>query len=156
MASQIISKWGTCTGAIGRKVWKYQRSQSTDKQNNRQKKKDKTLHRKLKIKQHVPHKKKGVYSTASESVRVMVFNATFNNISVISNQLFLLVEKTIDLLQVTDKLLSHNVVVSTPRHKGFELTFVVMGTDCIGSCKSNYHMIMLTVPLQKGNPFLLH
>jgi hypothetical protein len=36
--------------------------------------------------------------------RFMVFNATFNNISVISWQSVLLVEKTIDLSQVTDKL----------------------------------------------------
>jgi hypothetical protein len=34
----------------------------------------------------------------------MVFNATFNNISVISWQSVLLVEKTTDLSQVTDKL----------------------------------------------------
>jgi len=41
-------------------------------------------------------------------------------------------EKTTDLSQVTDKLASHNVVSSTPRHKpgGFELTTLVMiGTD---------------------------
>ena len=25
---------------------------------------------------------------------------------------------------------------------GFELVLVVIGTDCKGSCKSNYHMIM--------------
>jgi hypothetical protein len=37
-------------------------------------------------------------------VRVMVFNATFNNISVTSWQSVLLVEKTTDLSQVTDKL----------------------------------------------------
>ena len=41
--------------------------------------------------------------------RFMVFNATFNNISVISWRSVLLVEKTTDLSQVTDKL-SHNVV----------------------------------------------
>jgi len=35
---------------------------------------------------------------------VMVFNATFNNISVISWRSVLLVEETTDLLQVTDKL----------------------------------------------------
>jgi hypothetical protein len=35
---------------------------------------------------------------------VMVFNATFNNISVILWQSVLLVEKPTDLLQVTDKL----------------------------------------------------
>ena len=38
-----------------------------------------------------------------------VFNATFNNISVISWRSVLLVEKTTDLSQVADKL-SHNVV----------------------------------------------
>ena len=37
---------------------------------------------------------------------------------------------------------SHNVVSSTPLWVGFELlTLVVIGTDCIGSYKSNYHMI---------------
>jgi hypothetical protein len=30
---------------------------------------------------------------------------------------------------------------------GFELTLVVMGTDCIGSYKSNYHMIMTAPPV---------
>ena len=58
--------------------------------------------------------------------RVMVFNATFNNISVILWQPVLLVEQTTDLPQVTDKL------SSTPRPTGFELTMlVVIGTDCI-------------------------
>ena len=35
---------------------------------------------------------------------------------------------------------------------GFELTtLVVIGTDCIGSCKSNYHTITtMTVPLTYG------
>ena len=37
-------------------------------------------------------------------VRVMVFNVTFDNISVILWQSVLLVEKTTDLSQVTDKL----------------------------------------------------
>jgi hypothetical protein len=52
---------------------------------------------------------------------VMVFNATFNNISAISWQSVLFVEetrlpreKTTDLSQVTNKLY-HNVVLSTPR-----------------------------------------
>ena len=48
----------------------------------------------------------------------MVFNATFNNISVISWLSVLLVEKTTDLPQVTEKFLSHNVVSSTPRLSG--------------------------------------
>jgi hypothetical protein len=47
----------------------------------------------------------------------MVFNATFNNISVIS------------------------------LWTGFEFTtLVVIGTDCKGSCKSNYHTITTTGP----------
>jgi hypothetical protein len=52
--------------------------------------------------------------------RVMVFHATFNNISAISQRSFLLVEetgvpeKTTDLPQVIQTL-SHNIVSSTPR-----------------------------------------
>jgi hypothetical protein len=51
---------------------------------------------------------------------ILVFNATFNNISVISWQSVLLVGEIwvpgeiSDLPQVTDKQLSHNVVSSTP------------------------------------------
>ena len=37
-------------------------------------------------------------------VRVMVFNGTFNNLSVISLRPVLLMEKTTDLPQITDKL----------------------------------------------------
>ena len=44
-------------------------------------------------------------------VRVVVFNATFHNISVISCR---------------------------------DTTLVVIGTDCVGSCKSNYHTITTT------------
>ena len=53
----------------------------------------------------------------------MVFNATFNNISVISWWSFLLVrkpqytEKSTDLSQVTDKLYFHNVVSNKPHHE---------------------------------------
>ena len=41
--------------------------------------------------------------------------------------------------------LSHNVVSSTPHQwVGFELkTLVVIATDDIGSCKSNYHTITI-------------
>jgi hypothetical protein len=57
----------------------------------------------------------------------MMLNATFSNIS----------QKTTDLSQVTDKL--YHRMLYTSR---FELTTSVMiGTDCIGSCKSNYHTI---------------
>jgi hypothetical protein len=47
-------------------------------------------------------------------------------------------KKTTDLSQVTDKL--YHIMLSTLPWSRFELTVsVVIGTDCIGSCKSNYH-----------------
>ena len=42
---------------------------------------------------------------------------TFNNISVISWRSVLLMEKTSNTPQVTDKTLSHNVASSTPHHE---------------------------------------
>jgi hypothetical protein len=40
------------------------------------------------------------------------------------------------------RTLSHNVVSNTSRHeRASNSTLVVIGTDCIGSCKSNYHKI---------------
>ena len=52
-------------------------------------------------------------------------------------------EKT-DLSQVTDKL--YHIMLYTLPWSRFKLTTsVVIGTDCIGSCKSNSHMIT-TVP----------
>jgi hypothetical protein len=51
--------------------------------------------------------------------------------------------KTTDLSQVIDKL-CHIMLYTSPWSR-FELpTSVVIGTDCIGSCKSNYHTIMAT------------
>ena len=74
------------------------------------------------------------------------FNITFNNISVISWLSVLLVEETGgpgDLSQVTDKL--YHIMFHTSLWLRFELTTsVVIGTGCIGSCKSNYHTITAT------------
>jgi hypothetical protein len=83
-------------------------------------------------------------------VCLMVFNATFNNISVISWRSVLLVEETggprenhRPQVQVTNKL--YHIMLYTSPWSIFELTTsVVIGTDCIGSCKSNYHTITAT------------
>ena len=83
-------------------------------------------------------------------VCLMVFNTTFNTISVISWRSILLVEenqrirrKPTDLSQVTDKL--HRIMLYTSPWRRFTFTTsVVIGTDCIGSCKSNYHTITAT------------
>ena len=54
--------------------------------------------------------------------------------------------KTTDLSQVTDKLYHIMFYPVYTARVGFELTTLVMlGTDCIGSCKSNYHTITTTV-----------
>ena len=118
----------------------------------------------------------------------MVFNTTFNNISVITWRSVLLVEETTNLSQITDKLYRIGWLVGlwclTPLSTPFQLyrgsqlywwrkpekttdltpvtdklyhiklyqvhitwvglkltTLVVIGTDCIDSCKSNYHTI---------------
>ena len=74
----------------------------------------------------------------------MMFNDTFNYISVISWRSFLLVEKTTDQPKVTDKLYHILYRVHLAR-AGFELIMlVVIGTDYIGSNKSNYHTLTTT------------
>ena len=53
-------------------------------------------------------------------------------------------EKTTDLSQVNDKL--HHIMLYTSPWSRFELTTsVVIGTDCISSCKSNYHATTATL-----------
>jgi hypothetical protein len=83
-------------------------------------------------------------------VRIIVFNTTFNNISVISWRSVLMVEET-GQNQRPNKLyhiMLYQVRFSSPL-AGFEpTTLVVIGTDCIGSCKSNYHTITtMSAPL---------
>ena len=76
----------------------------------------------------------------------MVFNATFNNISVISWRSALLMEdleKTTNLSQVIDKLY-HIMLYTSPRSRFDLTTSVVIGTDCIGSSKLYHHTIMAT------------
>jgi hypothetical protein len=52
-------------------------------------------------------------------------------------------DKIVNLRRLTK---SHNVVSSTPRHEQHSNSYalVVIGTDCTGSCKSNYHTITPT------------
>jgi hypothetical protein len=53
-------------------------------------------------------------------------------------------EKTIDLSQVTDKLY-HIMLYASPWSLFEPTTSVVIGADCIGRCKSNYHEVMATM-----------
>ena len=80
---------------------------------------------------------------------LMVFNATFTHISVISWWSVLLVEETGGHAENHRPVASHWQTLShNVGHSPWSIleltTSVVIGTDCIGSCKSNCHAIMAT------------
>jgi hypothetical protein len=84
----------------------------------------------------------------------MVFNVTFNNISIISWWSVFLVEETEvpgenhQPVKSHWQILAHNVVSGTPHLSGIRtLNFMVKGTDCIGSHKSKCHAITTTTAL---------
>jgi len=83
------------------------------------------------------------------SVCLMVFNTTIHNISAISWLSVLLVEET----RISGE--NHRPVASHRQILSYDVVFlalvdillstsVVIGTDCIDSCKSNYHTITTT------------
>ena len=73
----------------------------------------------------------------------MVFNATFNTISVISWQSVLSLEETGVPGENHQPDGSHSQTLS---HNDVSSTLVVIDTDCIGSCRSNYTVMTTTIP----------
>ena len=90
-----------------------------------------------------------IYMYCNLRVRVIVFNATFNKIVTISWRSVLLVEKTGVPGENHRPAPSHwqtlsHCIIYTSSWPGFELTTVMLiGTDCTGSCKSNYYMVIV-------------
>ena len=88
-------------------------------------------------------------------VRVMVFNATFNNISAILWQSIFIGgghrstrRKPPTCCKSLTNFITYCCIEYTSPWVGFQLTtFVVIGTDCTGSCKSNYHTLTMMAPV---------
>ena len=93
-------------------------------------------------------------STSSQRViRLYISNVTFNNISAILRWSTLLEEVTEVPREYYRHIRSHwqtffskpHVVESGRPCHGWQANFIVtIGTDCIGRCKSNYHVIVVT------------
>ena len=80
-------------------------------------------------------------------VRVLVFHATFNNISVLLVEEDRVPRKINPYAATHWQTLSHNVVSNNEAMSGIQthnFSGDIIGTDCIGCCKSNYCMITTT------------
>ena len=89
-------------------------------------------------------------------IMVKVFNVTFNNISVIWWRSCSFIgggnrctrRNPLNCRKPLTIFITQCCIEYTSPSAGFELTtLVVIGTDCIGSCKSNYHAITTTTSL---------